>query len=161
MRLYSFVNGLYLRPIQHGIQTAHLVHDLFIKYQTVHRKDAGRVLYDWARDHKTIIILDASPMANVEATYRSLIELGPKLKLPYEYFKEDEESLGGIMTCCGIVVPERLYNAVPGKVAGEMLNLWFPEEEYIYIHENGTDYNTLDADEAALVALIKSKRLAS
>ena len=59
MRAYFFTNR-YLSSIQHGIQTAHCVAELFVKYN--HEVFSNTVqdgqLYSWAENDKTIIVLN-------------------------------------------------------------------------------------------------------
>lgn len=108
MRLYTFSN-FYLSPIQIGIQTAHVVSELFAQYCRGEVVNA-RVLMDWTANHKTIICLNGGNNAGVLSTYERLEVIGERLRLPYAKFHEDEQSLGGIVTCCGIVVPQTIYD---------------------------------------------------
>ena len=48
-RLYSFVNGLYMSPIQHGIQTAHLVGEMAVKNTMIFQ--------EWAQYDKTHMVV--------------------------------------------------------------------------------------------------------
>ena len=111
MRLYTFVNGLYMRPIQFGIQSAHTIADMFVKYTV---PDDGPFkplaqLYDWAENHKTMVILSAVNHAGLVDAY-DFVDT-PDNPYPYGKFHEDNQSLGGIITCVGIVVPEKIYTA--------------------------------------------------
>jgi hypothetical protein len=108
MRYYSFANFM-LSSIQQGIQPAHCIADTFIKYSDESRQRA--VLLDWATNHKTMICLNGGNAAGIRDCYTSLVEFGDALQLPYCKFHEDEQSLDSTMTCCGIVVPEYLYDA--------------------------------------------------
>lgn len=112
MRLYTFCN-MYLSSIQQGIQAAHLVADMFVTYKTERYLDgpAEMVLYDWAANHKTMICLNGGNYHDLEALYFNLCELGKSLNLPVDKFNEDAASLNGMLTCCGIVVPARIYDA--------------------------------------------------
>ena len=108
LRLYSFVN-FYLNSISQGIQTAHLVHDLFLKYES--NSAPKNVLHDWANNHKTIIVLNGGMNSDILAKAEQLLDLGVALGLPQAYFREDSNSLGDLMTCCGIVCPSWVYDA--------------------------------------------------
>lgn len=112
MRLYTFTN-FYLSSIQQGIQPAHLIGDLFIKYRPGQldaiRSDAQDVLYDWAANHKTMICLNGGNLGSIRMIANQLDTLGVELGLPTGRFFEDEESLGNIMTTTGIVVPAEIY----------------------------------------------------
>ena len=114
MRLYTFVNGLYMRPIQFGIQSTHLLGDMMIKYSEESLKYSGEkeqrnMLYDWAEHHKTMIILNAVNAAGLIDVFEFLDSTDNPF--PYGKFHEDEQSLGGVITCVGVVLPERIYTA--------------------------------------------------
>ena len=111
-RLYSFVN-YYLSHIQAGLQTAHLVSDLFVKY---HKKDhtEHKIFKEWAKNNKTIIILKGGNNENIQQTYLTLCKFygsESSCPLPVECFHEDAQSLGGLMTCCGVIIPKELFLA--------------------------------------------------
>jgi hypothetical protein len=81
---------------------------MFTKYQNCtddHGIAASRVLNDWADNHKTAIFLNGGNAASVRAVYDQLWGFGHTLSLPFDLFHEDQESLGGTMTACGIIVP--------------------------------------------------------
>ncbi len=115
MRAYYFGN-MYLSSIQQGIQAAHVTHELFLKH-TVHSKYTSDIigdrqrdmLYDWARNHKTMILLNGGYADNL----RELIQLFHNRTNPYPwaFFNEGQDSLDGALTCVGIVLPEKIYAA--------------------------------------------------
>lgn len=129
-RLYSFVNSNYLSPLQHGLQTGHVIGELAAQTYTKSRsaRHANRLeLYKtWALKDKVIIICKAYNSAGVLGTFDQIQELTRKsalLNLPSAMFREDAQSLGGAPTACGVVVPERLWNVSLDKtVQGE--DLW-------------------------------------
>ena len=113
MRLYTFGN-VYLSSAQQGIQAAHVVAELFVKYQVppypaLPSESPAAVLYDWATHHKTMICLNGGNHQGLIETSDKFAELALKLELPYARFFEDEQSLGGILTCYGVVVPTKVY----------------------------------------------------
>jgi hypothetical protein len=112
MRLYTFGN-YYLSSIQQGIQAAHVVAELFTKYtnelRDTHTPDG--VLYEWAMHHKTMVCLNGGNNSGLAELSDRLFILGNALGLPFEEFREDVDSLGGVLTCCGIVVPAKIYEA--------------------------------------------------
>lgn len=112
MRLYSFVNGLYLSPIQHGIQTGHCAVDLVRKYTRLQRSKHTNMVNEWADIHKTFIILNAVNLAGLKNVERIVSET----PLPFQTFHEDVDSLGGLLTCVSVVVPENIYTATAEKV---------------------------------------------
>jgi hypothetical protein len=112
MRLYSFTN-LYLSDIQRGIQTAHVVSDMSVKYQPSGSEQA-LAYEDWAKDHKTIIVLNggySQSLYEIEDLFKD--ESNP---FPWDTFNEDTFALGtgvagqGARTAIGIVLPEYVYN---------------------------------------------------
>ena len=121
MRLYTFGN-YYMSSIQQGIQAAHVVSELFIKYRedicfyneeyTVRIEELEHVqttedLYDWAYNHKTMVCLNGGNfqgLKDIETLFQD-----EQNKLPWATCYQDEMSLGGILTNVGIVVPEYIY----------------------------------------------------
>lgn len=107
MRAYFFGN-MYLSSIQQGIQAAHVTHELFNKYDSAH-SDEGLLLREWSEDHKTMILLNAGYGENIH----TLSERFSNSENPYPWanFHEEEASLDGAITCVGIVLPEKIYEA--------------------------------------------------
>jgi len=60
MRAYYWGN-MYLSSIQQGIQALHCTSEMFLKYLP-HTERAGP-LYDWAKNHKTSILLNGGDQA--------------------------------------------------------------------------------------------------
>ncbi len=101
-----------MSPIQHGIQSAHLVHELFIKHRGTYPSLQQReILYEWATNHRTMIVLSAGNLEGLKEAERLVSKASESLNLPGTYFHEDEASLGGVLTCVGIVLPECIYDA--------------------------------------------------
>lgn len=113
LRLYCFVNGLYLSSLQKGLQTAHVVSELHSKYGT-----NSEIYNQWASNHKTIIILDGTNHETVKKISGAISEFGKSLRLPYATFQEDEASLNCAYTATGIIMPEYLYTK-PKQVDAE------------------------------------------
>lgn len=110
LRLYSFCN-FYLSSIQQGIQTAHLVQELNNKYLDA-TSPKKTMLYDWGQFHKTIIVLNGGIASDIENTYSQLEQYCEGNTIPFAKFHEDQKSLSGTMTCCGLIVPDELYESV-------------------------------------------------
>ena len=109
MRLYSFINA-YLSSIQQGIQTAHLVHELFNKYKSP-IGPASKMVREWSKNHKTIIVCNGGTSAELKNLYTFFTETSPeRFKLPLASFREDVPSLNGALTCVGLVVPRCYYD---------------------------------------------------
>lgn len=99
MRLYTFVN-YYLSSLQQGLQTAHVVSELSIK--------GGLMYEEWAACHKTIIIKNGGNNAELVDLRGFISGISA---YPNAAFYEDSESLGGIMTAHGIILPELVWAA--------------------------------------------------
>lgn len=111
-RLYTMINW-YLSPIQQGIQSAHIVHELFTKYENYIKTNSEdtpkEILYDWANNHKTMIVLNGG--ANHDIIDKQQLINFNSCGLPYAHFCEDSYSLGNVMTGVGVVIPNRYYDA--------------------------------------------------
>lgn len=110
MRLYTFVN-YYLSSIQQGIQSAHLVHELFNKYRMgeVQTHEGFLQLHDWSRNHKTMVVLNGGNCETL--TDLAMFIRSHDNPYPWNFFNEDAQSLANALTCVGIVLPERIYEA--------------------------------------------------
>lgn len=108
-RLYTFVAHLYLSELQRGLQTAHVVSEM---YATKQCGKARQAFGDWAENDKTIIICGAGTHSGVLACYAELKRTGDDaLCLPSAIFREDEDSMNSMATACGIVVPQKYWDA--------------------------------------------------
>ena len=117
-RLYTFVAGLYLSELQKGLQTAHVVGELSqYKYNTNERN----VFDDWALQDKTIIICNAGNHQGVRDCWSELVRINSALSLPAAIFYEDGQSMNGMATACGVIVPQCYYDVtfVPGGPCSE------------------------------------------
>ena len=111
-RFYSFVANLYLSPIQCGIQTAHAVSEMSSKYNVLTHGTGQRDMFnDWATIDKTIIVCAAINHAGVLDAYAKLQHFGAALGLPVTIFHEDEQSMNGMATAAGVIVPMEYYDA--------------------------------------------------
>lgn len=110
MRFYSFGN-MYLSSIQQGIQAAHVVTEMFIKYEKRKSTHVGNeeipLLYEWAYDHKTMILLNGGMSDNLHSL-NSFFKHDDN-PYPFASFKESKEALDGAATSVGIVLPEKIY----------------------------------------------------
>lgn len=111
MRAYFFGN-MYLSSIQQGIQAAHAVSEMFIR-NPLGPDDSlipvpGDLLWDWAKNHKTMILLNGGYAATIQELtdfFNSANNL-----YPYAPFYEEEASLNGALTTVGIILPEKIYS---------------------------------------------------
>lgn len=138
MRLYSFAN-YYLSSLQQGLQTAHVVSELFAYYPHNDK------LIDWATHHKTIIILNGGNSADLVSIGTKLGVIGHQLNLPNAFFREDGESLNWSPTACGIIVPAHVYEFAAVRV---------------FTEDNMHLYDTVTETEQELAAVLKSYPLA-
>lgn len=117
MRCYTFGN-FYLSSIQQGIQGAHSIAELFIKYYDFELDDNSSVaeqerywvketLYDWAENHKTMVCLNGGALGDLKNIEELMKDA--ENKYPWSTFYEDEYSLGAILTNIAIVLPEEIY----------------------------------------------------
>jgi len=109
MRGYFFTN-MYLSSIQKGIQPAHCIGELSIKYLRLKKKaKRSDILRSWLQKHKTMIVLDGgfSSHLNELATFFA----DKNNPYPWATFNEGEEELNGALTCVGIVLPGKVYEA--------------------------------------------------
>lgn len=109
-RLYTFVAGLYLSDLQKGLQTAHVVSEISRqggRHGCIPHDDYSR----WADKDKTIIICNALNHKGVLDCWAELQRLNLALCLPAALFREDEESMNGMATACGVIVPEKYWAA--------------------------------------------------
>lgn len=177
-RLYTFIN-FYLSSIQQGIQSAHIVSNLFIKYDCTgcehkHEQDydvANDVLWQWAEHDKTIIVLNGGTSFDIRQNFIDVMNLVPKCEtfaIPFVFFQEDHNALGiyehGLVTGFGMVVPQQMWDAVEYPLNQNKLNQtgqYFPfATEYVY-DNNGSYVSFLaEAPETKLISLIKKHSLA-
>lgn len=157
-RAYCFTNALYMSPIQLGIQSAHAISEMFSKYT---RADS-KVLYKWAAEDKTIIVLNGGNCADlneilyeVRAICNQKAAGGHFLNLPFACFHEDEASLGGVITAVTIILPKEIYQARQTSERFDPEGIWFYEDD----KGRHIDYQP-DSLEAQLLRVVKSCRLA-
>jgi hypothetical protein len=108
MRFYSLVN-YYLSDLQRGLQTAHAVSEMLVDPKNCKAK--LQHYHQWAKDHKTIIILNGGNSKMLQESYDNLSIWCTAAGLPITKFHEDEQSLNCALTCVGLVLPEEIYGA--------------------------------------------------
>jgi hypothetical protein len=108
MRAYFFGN-MYLSSIQQGIQAAHVVAEMYTKYVSPDGCQEYFILEHWAREHKTMVLLNAGYGQEIH----SLVEFfsSKDNPLPWAKFHEGVDALDGAITCVGIILPEEFYEA--------------------------------------------------
>lgn len=113
MRAYFFGN-MYFAGIHAGIQSAHTLSEMFVKYGNAPSTgpDGNQqwlILNHWAAEHKTMVLLNGGYSEEL----RSLISFfeDDRNPLPWAYFNESIEAADGCLTCVGIILPEEFYEA--------------------------------------------------
>lgn len=132
MRAYYFTN-MYLSPIQKGIQTAHCTAEFFIN--TNPNSPEYSIICDWARNHKTMIVLDGGNHRQLADLYFGLKVIQQNYPLPVAIFNEDEQALNNATTCVGIILNEKVYEAASivreGRLDIRELHFLLEEERYL------------------------------
>lgn len=107
MRAYFFGN-MYLSSIQQGIQAAHVTHELFTSWTVPSIAQSN--LLDWAKSHKTMILLNGGYAETIQELTEFFAEQGEQMvEYPWADFHEEEASLNGALTCTGIILTEKIY----------------------------------------------------
>ena len=153
LRAYFFQN-FYLQGIHAGIQSQHTTAEMFVKYSKpntifFNEEDGATrdILFDWAKNHKTTIVLSGGMQKDLEEIKELLSS--KENPYPWSFFNEAEFSLNGALTNVGIILPERIYNA-PYTDTTSGWDEYF--ERYRLEHK-------LTEFEIALIKVLKSKRL--
>jgi hypothetical protein len=153
MRAYFFVNSA-LSGIQKGLQVAHCVAEMSTKDPEDQWQRDKSVFETWRDYHKTIIVLEGGFHAD-------LMEIADSFQGNYDYcweaFREDEETMNGMMTAVGIILPERIYKAAEVVRKSHVnLDLDSPDER---VHEVVEEFKITEW-EADLIKLLNSCPLA-
>ena len=115
-RLYAFVANHYLSPLQCGLQTAHVVSEIMSRSHAL--SSLNQAVLDWATKDKTIIICGAGNHKGVVDCWAELQRTGIDTGLVAgAIFHEDEQSMNGMATACGVIVPEKYWDVT--FVAGD------------------------------------------
>lgn len=109
MRAFFFTN-MYLSPIQHGIQSAHCLAEIYNMHVVHPSLDEVSFNYvtNWAESHKTIIVFNGGTGDDL----RELCIFFEDNANTFPWANFREPSLENAMTCVGIILPERIYGAV-------------------------------------------------
>jgi hypothetical protein len=105
MRFYSAGN-MYLSSIQQGIQAAHCVGEMALEHT------GNKMFEDWLSIHKTLICVNGGNNASLLDLYNLFTEANNP-GYPVAHFREDEQSMAGMLTTVGIIVPEKIYEIDP------------------------------------------------
>jgi len=169
-RFYSFVAGLYLSPLQCGLQTAHAVSEMYAHHVNLSGPMSKRMrVYDeWAQSNKTIVILNALNSKGVIDVHKALMPFAPMYDLPLAIFNEDEQSLNGAATACGMVLPKKYFDVefirpdstAPAGSPASMMRYTHTEKDDDGVETGGSFTYHEGNPEFELVHIIKGYRLA-
>lgn len=133
MRAYFFTN-MYLSSIQHGIQAAHALSEMYSKYDREFNE--GRTLHNWGATHKTIIILNGGGSYELNELCEFFYSVSNGY--PWAFFTESEFSLNGALTCVGVILPERIYKTAEAVKNG---GSWCQNGDYWMVREASGEYD--------------------
>lgn len=125
LRFYGFGN-YYLSSLQQGLQAGHTIVELFNKYNAKDieygaqfeqpssalaiRANKWKMLDSWAKDHKTMVLLNGGNSANLQELFEFLSNDSNPNPYPFAKFNEDEVSLNGALTYVGAILPARIFD---------------------------------------------------
>lgn len=142
--------------MQQGIQTGHCAVDLVRKYTKISGHYVNEVTPHktnmttlWADGYKTFITLNGGNNEGIKEATRIISDTD----FPWALFHEDDESLGGLQTCVGVVLPENIFKAKPERSNGEVVS-------FGYIENGATTVMWPDHKYFELVKLVTSSGLA-
>ena len=104
MRAYFFGN-MYLSSIQQGIQAAHVVAEMSLKYSAEASTRGPGPFNDWAENHKTMVLLNAGYGEEIH----DLVRFFGQGQYHWASFNEGQDALDGALTCVGVILPEKIY----------------------------------------------------
>jgi len=166
MRAYFFGN-MYLSSIQQGIQAGHVVTEMFIDYrESDSHEPYSEILYNWAHDHKTMILLNGGYGENLH----DLVDFFDQddNSYPFAFFKESEGALDNAITSVGIILPEKIYEGVKAikqvmrlpRTADERVN-FLKNNELSVVFADGSEFNVTYTEwEVDLMQRLNKFRLA-
>jgi len=105
-----FVGHSYLSDVQHGIQAAHVIQAMTTKYKNS-SSQATEVLSQWTDEDRTMIVLKGGNSAALKAALTRATTFDTQW--PVGYFCEDVDSMDGLMTSWGIILPELDRSLLP------------------------------------------------
>jgi hypothetical protein len=139
----------YLSGAHIGIQTAHIVANLFVDY----RGDGD--LFEWANEHQTIICLNGGDHENLNKIHEELIETDFVCSI------FSEPGLNGSFTAVGVIVSEKVYELAAQMRAFPTQRILNESNEWIrYETKPGEGFWKYSDDDLKLISIINSYALA-
>ena len=118
--------NMYLSSLQQGLQSGHLISELFVKYlrddNNLRQADLypnkaiskqHQMLLDWATHDKVMIVCNGGNCETIQNLYdffKNTVNSLP-YKMPFVKFCEDKSSLNNALTGCAIIIPEIYFEA--------------------------------------------------
>ena len=166
-RCYHFQN-FYLQGIHAGVQSEHSAVEMFVKYYDADNSTVN-TLWNWARNHKTVIVLNGGMAKDILNLETMLNE--SSMSFPWAPFYEDEAALNGCITNVGIVLPDYIYEparfiANPYRPSDQSFNrlmvMGSGSYELTFANDNVSfTRRVYSADEVAFMKILASCRLMS
>ncbi len=151
LRTYVLLHT-YLKSLLNGVQGAHAVADLLVKYP-----EADGLPQTWARDHKTLVFLDGGVSLHIHQTIAWLKSMS-STSIPWAAFVEDSATLENMTTAIAITLPESIAKASDEDVDRAE---WHSEGPlWDELQALGVDLLTLNAT-IAFLRWLRSRPLAS
>jgi hypothetical protein len=169
-RCYCFGN-YYLSSIQQGIQAAHAITNMFVKYKTDsdHIDYYEEALFDWAQNDRTMVCLNGGNseelskienfLKNCEGSYS--VEPLSSCIIPWSSFNEDKQSLNNALTSIACIVPESLYDKAKIINNRQTKVMWDEVSKSNIIEYPGTEIFSLNYYELEFLKILNSCRLAN
>lgn len=104
---------MYISPIQHGIQTAHCIAEMFVKYSSFKSKTQIDAVYEWATGHKTVFILNGGTGEDLREALSVIYGGEQPNGNSYPHAAFQEPSIDNALTCIGVILPENFNWTLP------------------------------------------------
>lgn len=116
MKAY-FITHKYLNTMQKGVQSSHVLAEMFTYYNDIVSSSPTEqleweILDTWAREFKTVLILDGGSGEKFDDWKNSMKYYCPKLFFPYATFREPD--IEDLCLAFGFILPHREYLGLKG-----------------------------------------------
>lgn len=173
MFCYTFTN-FYLSSIQQGIQTAHVQHELWLKYLPFfHLNDnivgispheskmhhISKILKEWASDHKTMVVLNGGDNFALQDLTEFLCD--KQNNMPWAHWRESEGALGGSSTAVSIIPDTATFKLIRMYKKGEIqLKEWGNKSGYNLVDFKKETVDSVSKFRGDLIRMIAKAELA-
>jgi len=106
-----FFGNMYLSSIQQGIQSSHVIQDMYSEYHVMSNSYPAKTIFNrWMHSDKTMILLNGGYQSSLRALYEDLMRWTEDGTVyPVGRFYEEQDALNGALTSVGIILPESVY----------------------------------------------------